>query len=69
MKAKEDGSGNATPRKRVRRGIEGCRTLILQQFRHYPRAAYFEFITRYTTAPRMEHRSGRGNFNGFPQRR
>jgi len=31
MKAKQDGSGNATPRKRVRRGIEGWRTLILQQ--------------------------------------
>jgi hypothetical protein len=31
MKAKEHGSGNATPRKRVRRGIEGWRTLILQQ--------------------------------------
>lgn len=31
MKAKEDGSGNATPRKRVRRGIEGWRTLISQQ--------------------------------------
>jgi hypothetical protein len=31
MKAKEDGSGSAAPRKRVRRGIEGWRTLISQQ--------------------------------------
>jgi hypothetical protein len=31
MKAKEGDSGSATPRKRVRRGIEGWRTLILQQ--------------------------------------
>ena len=31
MKTKADGSGDVAPRKRVRRGIEGWRTLILQQ--------------------------------------
>ena len=31
MRAKEDGSGSAPPRKRIRRGIEGWRTLISQQ--------------------------------------
>jgi hypothetical protein len=31
MKAKADCSGDAAPRKRIRRGIEGWRTLISQQ--------------------------------------
>jgi len=31
MRAKEDGTGSAPGRKRIRRGIEGWRTLISQQ--------------------------------------
>jgi hypothetical protein len=63
MKAKEHGSGNATPRKRVRRGIEGWRTLILQQVprakavdafwaaRGIPRSSFSKWRNRLQSAP------------------
>jgi len=63
MKAKADGSGDTTPRKRVRRGIEGWRTLILQQCasgepveafcgaRGIPRSSFSKWRSRLESAP------------------
>jgi hypothetical protein len=63
MKAKADGSGDAAPRKRVRRGIEGWRTLILQQrasgetvdafcaARGIPRSSFSKWRNRLESAP------------------
>jgi hypothetical protein len=63
MKAKEDGSGSAAPRKRVRRGIEGWRTLISQQrasgetveafcaARGIPRSSFSKWRNRLESAP------------------
>jgi hypothetical protein len=63
MKAKEGDSGNAAPRKRVRRGIEGWRTLILQQrasgetvdafctARGIPRSSFSKWRNRLELAP------------------
>ena len=63
MKAKADGSGDTTPRKRVRRGIEGWRTLILQQrasgetvdafcaARGIPRSSFSKWRNRLESAP------------------
>jgi len=63
MKAREDGSGSAAPRKRVRRGIEGWRTLISQQrasgetvdafcaARGIPRSSFSKWRNRLESAP------------------
>src|SRR5207253_2825377 len=63
MKAKADGAGDRTPRKRVRRGIESWRTLILQQrasgepveafcgARGIPRSSFSKWRNRLESAP------------------
>jgi hypothetical protein len=63
MKAKEDGSASAAPRKRVRRGIEGWRTLISQQrasgeaveafcaAHGIPRSSFSKWRNRFESAP------------------
>jgi hypothetical protein len=63
MKAKEDGAGSAAPRKRIRRGIEGWRTLISQQrasgetvevfcaARGIPRSSFSKWRNRLETVP------------------